>query len=221
MSRVLALRARAASVRVALRAAPMPVPAVPIVVRMRIVAGKHRGRVLAAPKGRDTRPTAARAREGLFNILAHAKLGLDGGSALDGAIVLDAFSGTGAFAFEALSRGAASATLIDRDRAALAAAKANTEALKESANVAILGRDATKPGRADRAHTLVFVDPPYGKGLADVALAALAGNGWIAASALVIAEIGAKESLAPPVGFDALDERVYGAAKFALLRWRG
>ena len=186
---------------------------------MRIVAGKHRGRALAAPKGRDTRPTAARAREGLFNILAHAGLAADGGSALAGAIVLDAFSGTGAFAFEALSRGAASATLIDRDRAALAAAQANAEALKESANVAILGRDATKPGRADRPHTLVFLDPPYGKGLAETAMAALAAGGWIAAGALVIAEIGAKESLAPPAGFDALDERIYGAAKFAMMRW--
>lgn len=188
---------------------------------MRIVAGKHRGRALAAPNGRDTRPTAARAREGLFNILAHAGLGRDGGSPLEDAVVLDAFAGTGAFAFEALSRGAASATLIDRDRAALAAAKANAEALKESANVALLGRDATKPGRAERAHDLVFLDPPYGKGLARAALAALAAGGWIAAGALVIAEIGAKEAFTPPDGFTALDERAYGAAKFALLRWGG
>ena len=188
---------------------------------MRIVAGKHRGRILAAPEGRDTRPTAARAREGLFNILAHAGLGADGGSALPDAIVLDAFAGSGAFAFEALSRGAASATLLEIDRAALATAKANAQALKELDTVAIIPRDATKPGRADRTHDLVFLDPPYGKGLAVTTLAALATNGWIAVNALVIAEIGAKESFAAPEGFDPLDERTYGAAKFVMMRWRG
>jgi 16S rRNA (guanine966-N2)-methyltransferase len=188
---------------------------------MRIVAGKHRGRVLAAPKGRDTRPTAARAREGLFNILAHAGLGPDGGSALPDAVVLDAFAGTGAFAFEALSRGAKAATLLDTDRAAGAAAKANAQALHEEANVAILVRDATKPGVASRAHDLVFLDPPYGKALAETSLAALAANGWFAANALVIAEIGAKESLMPPGGLLPFDERTYGAAKFVLMRFGG
>jgi 16S rRNA (guanine966-N2)-methyltransferase len=184
---------------------------------MRIVAGKHKGRVLAAPKGRDTRPTAARAREALFNILAHGDFG--DSSPLDSATVLDAFAGTGAFAFEALSRGAAAATLLDTDRAALAAAKANAQALKEVDAVTILPRDATKPGAAPRAHTLIFLDPPYGKGLADAALAALAANGWIGSGALIIAEIGAKESLAPPEGFTALDERTYGAAKFVIMRF--
>ena len=188
---------------------------------MRIVAGKHRGRILAAPAGRDTRPTAARAREGLFNILAHAGLGADGSSALPDAVVLDAFAGSGAFAFEALSRGAASATLLEIDRAALATAKANAQTLKELDTVTIIPRDATKPGRSERAHDLVFPDPPYGKGLAATALVGLATNGWIAAQALVIAEIGAKESLAMPDGFNPLDERIYGAAKFVLMRWRG
>jgi 16S rRNA (guanine966-N2)-methyltransferase len=185
---------------------------------MRIVAGKHRGRVLAAPQGRDTRPTAARAREALFNILAHGDFGER--SPLDDATVLDAFAGTGAFAFEALSRGAASATLLDTDRAALAAAKANANALKETDAVTILARDATKPGAAPRAHTLVFLDPPYGKRLADAALAALAANSWIADEALVIAEVGAKESLVPPEAFTMLDERTYGAAKFVIMRYQ-
>jgi 16S rRNA (guanine966-N2)-methyltransferase len=186
---------------------------------MRIVAGKHRGRVLAAPKGRDTRPTAARAREALFNILAHGDFG--GDSPLDDAVVLDAFAGTGAFAFEALSRGANFATLLDTDRAALAAANASAVALKETANVSLEPRDATRPGRASRAHSLVFLDPPYRKGLATTALAALAASGWIADGALVIAEIGAKEDFATPDGFGALDERTYGAAKFAMMRYRG
>jgi 16S rRNA (guanine966-N2)-methyltransferase len=189
---------------------------------VRIVAGKHRGRTLAAPRGRDTRPTAARAREALFNILVHGGLGPNGGPAIaEDTLVLDAFAGTGAFAFEALSRGAKAATLLDTDRTALAAAKANAEALKEQANVAILPRDAARPGKAERAHNLVFVDPPYGKGLAGVAIAALAHAGWIADKALVVVETGAKEALAPPDGFQVLDERTYGAAKFTLMRYGG
>ena len=119
------------------------------------------------------------------------------------------------------SRGAKAATLLDTDRTALAAAKANAEALKEQANVAILPRDAARPGKAERAHNLVFVDPPYGKGLAGVAIAALAHAGWIADKALVVVETGAKEALAPPDGFQVLDERTYGAAKFTLMRYGG
>jgi 16S rRNA (guanine966-N2)-methyltransferase len=185
---------------------------------VRIVAGKHGGRLLAAPTGRDTRPTAARAREALFNILAHADL-KDGGSPLEDAVVLDAFSGTGAFAFEALSRGAKWATLIDSDRAAMNAAKANAAALKETGNVALIGRDATRPGKAEMTHDLVFLDPPYGKGLGEIALAALAANGWIANDAIAIAEVGAKEDFTVPEGFTALDERTYGAAKFVIMRY--
>jgi 16S rRNA (guanine966-N2)-methyltransferase len=184
---------------------------------MRIVAGKHRGRILAAPKGLDTRPTAARAREALFNILVHGDFG--DSSPLDGAIVLDAFAGTGAFAFEALSRGAAFASLLDTDRAALAAAKDNAVALKETANVSIEPRDATRPGRASRRHTLVFLDPPYRQDLAAPSLTALANNGWIDSQALAIVEIGAKEDFAPPEDFDAFDERTYGAAKFVIMRY--
>ncbi|HTI87812.1 MAG TPA: 16S rRNA (guanine(966)-N(2))-methyltransferase RsmD [Alphaproteobacteria bacterium] len=184
---------------------------------MRIVAGKHRGRVLAAPRGLDTRPTAARAREALFNILVHGDFG--GDSPLDGAVVLDAFAGTGAFAFEALSRGAAFATLLDTDRAALAAAKSNAVALKETANVSLEPRDATRPGRASRAHTLVFLDPPYRKDLATPSLIALANNGWIESGALAIVEVGAREDFTAPDGFEAIDERTYGAAKFVLMRY--
>jgi 16S rRNA (guanine966-N2)-methyltransferase len=188
---------------------------------VRIVAGKHRGRLLAAPSGLDTRPTAARAREALFNILAHADLKAGGGSPLDEAIVLDVFAGTGAFAFEALSRGATWATLIDNDRAAMASAKANATALKETDNVALIGRDATKPGKAERAHDLVFLDPPYKKDLVAIALGALAAQDWIAPGAIAIAEVGATEDFDTPEGFEVLDERTYGAAKFIIMRHGG
>ena len=112
---------------------------------MRIIAGRHKGRALAAPKGDKTRPTAARAREGLFNMLAHGGYGPGRSSAIGGASVLDAFAGTGAFAFEALSRGAASATLLEIDPRAIDAARDNAAALGELDRTSIRRMDATRP----------------------------------------------------------------------------
>jgi 16S rRNA (guanine966-N2)-methyltransferase len=188
---------------------------------MRIVAGRHRGRNLAAPRGRTTRPTAARAREGLFNILAHGGFGADGGSAINGACVLDAFAGTGAFAFEALSRGAASATLLDLDENAVEAARANARALGETGSTHIFRMDAVRPRAAHGVHDLVFLDPPYGLKLGSRALLALGAKGWIEKDALVIIEIGAKEDFTLSAGFEAISERNFGAARFVLMRFCG
>ncbi len=98
---------------------------------MRIIAGRHRGRLLSAPPGEDVRPTGERAREALFNILAHGKFAA-GGPAYGGARVLDAFAGTGAFGLEALSRGAAEAVFIENSRAALPILRQNIAALGET-----------------------------------------------------------------------------------------
>lgn len=186
---------------------------------MRIVAGKHRGRSLIAPAGKGVRPTLARAREALFDILAHKRFSETGAPALADARVLEAFSGSGAFAFEALSRGAASAILMDIEPAALDAARRNAESLGEGARVTVLKADATKPGPARAAASLVFLDPPYESGLAAPALAALARERWLADGALCVVELGAKEPFDPPPGFTAIDVRRYGAARFVFLRW--
>ena len=187
---------------------------------MRIVAGKHRGRRLVAPAGKKVRPTLGRAREGLFDSLAHKRFSATGAPVLAGARVLEAFSGTGAFAYEALSRGAASAVLMDIDPAALAAARRNAANLSESARVTVLKADATKPGAAPSAANLVFLDPPYGSGRAAPALAALAAKGWLEDGALCVIEVAAKETFSPPPGFTAIDERRHGAARFVFVRWR-
>ncbi len=188
---------------------------------MRIIAGRHKGRNLAAPKGRATRPTAARAREGLFNMLAHGGYGPGRGSAIPDAVVLEAFAGTGAFAFEALSRGAAHATLLDLSAPALEAARANAECLGEQERTAIGRMDAAHPGASERSHGLVFLDPPYGSGLGETALTALSRKGWIGTGALVIVEIGAKEPFIPPARFEPVTERSFGAARFVLMRYLG
>ncbi|HXE27421.1 MAG TPA: 16S rRNA (guanine(966)-N(2))-methyltransferase RsmD [Stellaceae bacterium] len=184
---------------------------------MRIIAGKHRHRMLLAPEGRATRPTSDRARESVFDILAHGRFS-EQDSCLD-AMVLDVFAGTGAFGLEALSRGARHAVFIEKDRDARASLQKNITALGETAHSAIVNGDATRPPRATGACSLVFLDPPYGEDLAAPALTALAQSGWLADNALAVVEIAAKEDLEVPENFEALDERRYGAAKFVFLRY--
>lgn len=184
---------------------------------MRVVGGRLKGRKLAAPDGRDVRPTSDRARQAVFNILEHGTLLA---RPLEGARVLDAFAGTGAIGIEALSRGAARATFIERDAAALAALAANLKACKLGPDVAeILRGDALDPPPAREAVDLAFLDPPYGEGLAEPALSTLGKRGWLHAEALIVLELGARDSLAPPAGFELLDERRYGAARVLFLRY--
>ncbi len=185
---------------------------------MRIIAGKHKGRALTAPEGLAVRPTSDRAREALFDILAHGRFG-ETPLFMD-AQVLDAFAGTGALGLEALSRGAAHVTFIENDRAALKALRANIAALHEEKNAAILPVDALHPPRAGRAAALAFLDPPYGEDIAAPALTALAAAGWFAPEALVVVEVAARQKLAAPAGFTTLEERRYGAARLVFLRFR-
>jgi len=184
---------------------------------MRIIAGKHRGRPLAAPHGDMVRPTSDRAREALFNILTHGALAA-GGPEYAGARVLDAFAGTGAFGLEALSRGAAEAVFIENSRAALAALRQNIATLDETGRAQIITGDATAPPRALAPCALAFLDPPYREGLAAPALAALGVAGWLAPGALCVVELAATERFDPPAGFTPLDERRYGAARLVFLR---
>jgi 16S rRNA (guanine966-N2)-methyltransferase len=186
---------------------------------MRIVGGKHRGRKLESPPDERVRPTSDRARESLFNILAHGKFAADGTSPLIGARVLDVFCGTGALGFEALSRGAAHATFIDNDAASLKLVQANAKALGETGNAQTYQTDATKLGRASQAATIAFVDPPYREGLAAPALVSLAANGWLADGAICVVETDARDDLEPPPGFTRDDERRYGKAKLTFLRY--
>jgi 16S rRNA (guanine966-N2)-methyltransferase len=185
---------------------------------MRIVAGKHRGRRLAAPPGDAVRPTSERAREALFNILAHGRFGP--APVFEDARVLDVFAGTGAFGLEALSRGARFATFIENDRDARDALAANIKTLGETAHTRVLTVDATAPPRPDGPYDLVFLDPPYRSGLAAPALQALSQAGWLAPDALIIVELAARGDFEAPTGFEALEERRYGAGRLVFLRAR-
>jgi 16S rRNA (guanine966-N2)-methyltransferase len=187
---------------------------------MRVIGGRHRGRRLVAPPGDAVRPTSDRVREALFNILSHGDFSVAGLPFAD-ENVLDAFAGTGALGIEALSRGAARAAFIETDRAALAALRRNLAALDEEDAADIVPGDATRPPRARYACVLALLDPPYRSGLAEPALAALTGMGWLAPRALAVVELAASDPFAAPAGFSIIDERKYGAARLIFLRREG
>lgn len=186
---------------------------------MRIVGGKFKGRTLEAPPGRDVRPTSDRAREGIFNILAHS-IDWDG---FDEQTVLDVFSGTGALGLEAMSRGAARGVFIDNDPVSLKCLRANAASLGEAANITPLKLDATRlapPPRIAKAPLgLIFIDAPYGSALSDQALLGLCHKGWLAGGAIVVVETGKDDPLAIPRDFETLDSRTYGAAQVTFLRY--
>ena len=181
---------------------------------MRIVAGQWRGRTLTAPTGSVTRPTADRVRQALFDMLLHAPWG--GRTCVEGAIVLDVFAGTGAMGLEALSRGAARAVFVERDRAALAALRANIAACRAEDRCSVLAMDAERVPSGEAA-SLVFLDPPYGQGLVPLALARLHATGRIAPGALIVAETGRdEEALAPLLVIPGLVPGTNAAADVAI-----
>ena len=151
---------------------------------MRIIAGAWRGRVLSAP-GPTTRPTADRVRQAVFDRLMHAPWA----GPMRDAVVLDAYAGTGALGLEALSRGAAHAVFMERDRAALHVLRANIAACGAEAQCTVLAADVLRPPPG-RPCGLVFLDPPYATAAAVPAVAALRAAGWLAPGAVLVAETG-------------------------------
>lgn len=185
---------------------------------MRIVGGKLKGRTIRAPEGRDTRPTSDRAREGVFNILAHA----DWGPPLEGARIIDTFAGSGALGFEAISRGGAFCLFVETDAGARGCIRDNVEAFQLFGNTRIHRRSATdlgpKPAGLGAPFDLVFMDPPYALNLIPPALEQLLRGQWITPDALVVAETGSNEPAPEAPGWALLDERTYGAARVSFLR---
>lgn len=183
---------------------------------MRIIAGTHKGRNLNAPRGMGTRPTGDRTRESLFNVIAHA----DWAPPIEGARVIDLFAGSGALGLEAMSRGAAFCLFVETDHAARGAIRDNIEALGLFGATRLHRRSATdlgpKPAGVGAPFTLAFLDPPYHKGLVQPSLDCLAGGGWLAENALVVAETGADEMLMF-AGWTLIDAREYGAARVSFL----
>ena len=178
---------------------------------MRIIAGEWRGRQLAAPEGRATRPTADRTREGLFSMLA-SRLGT-----FEGLRVGDLFAGTGALGIEALSRGAAHCLFVESDGTALTALRRNLGALGAADRADISSQPVEYAAPPSAPRDLLFMDPPYQGGLAEMALARIANAGWIAPGGIISLEHGGQRFTLPQ-GFAVEAERRFGKAHILLLR---
>jgi 16S rRNA (guanine966-N2)-methyltransferase len=182
---------------------------------MRVVGGRLRSRPISGPKGHGLRPTADRLREALFNILMHAY-----GDPVTGARVLDLFAGTGALGIEAVSRGAAYALFVDDGVEARALLRDNTQTLGLGGVTRIFRRDATKLGPVHplEPFSLAFLDPPYGKGLAEKALASAREGGWLVPQAPIIVEEAVDAKFTAPDGFIELERRAYDDTELVFLR---
>jgi 16S rRNA (guanine966-N2)-methyltransferase len=182
---------------------------------MRIVAGKFRGKTLLSPSDDSIRPTSDRARESVFNILA-SRLSPN----FDGLKVLDLFAGTGALGLEALSRGATSVVFVDTSAEARGLIRDHIEAFGAGGVAKLLRRDATALGPAGTMGPmdLVFLDPPYGKGLAELALASLRDGNWLGKDATLVLEESVDVAVELPAGFVLDDRREYGAAAIHFIK---
>ena len=178
---------------------------------MRIVAGKYRGKKLWTPEGNDVRPTSERAREAIFNIL-YSHFNGDY-STMN---MADIFAGTGAFGFEALSRGFKSVTFVDIDTTAV---QKNAKLfLQETDKIRVLRVDATKLPRNRQKFNMVFMDAPYARGLTELVLVRLLQQEWLIDKAVCIVEVRKDEIFPLPEAFELVDERVYGLARIIFLR---
>ena len=178
---------------------------------MRIVAGKYRGKKLWAPTGKDVRPTSERAREALFSIL-YSKIG-GNYTAMN---MADIYAGTGAFGFEALSRGFKSVTFVDINTTAV---QKNVKLFPtETDKIKIITADATHLPKARQKFDLIFTDAPYALGLTEKTLAQILQQEWLSENGVCIVETRKDETTDIPEAFDLIDERIYGLAKVIFLK---
>ena len=185
---------------------------------MRIIGGRMRGLGLASvgkgDAGAHLRPTSDRVRESLFSMLEGGRFG----DPIRDAQVLDLFAGTGALGLEALSRGASHVCFIENGRAALKLLSDNIKKARVDSETDIVRMDATRLGPCDTPASLVFLDPPYGKGMGEKALLAAAKHGWLAKGALIVWEEASEHS--PPPGFSKVEARQYGQTWITFLTYQ-
>lgn len=190
---------------------------------MRIISGKLKGRKIDPPprKGKNVRPTTGRTKEAIFSILTSGRFLQEGHHAFEDAIIADVCCGTGALGFEALSRGAGHVVFIDQDPDVIASLKMNAAKMGEIDTISCLRRNILELPVARQACNIVFIDPPYEKGMIPDILAQLAAKSWLADEAILVIEHSKREDCIAPEGFELIDERKYGLTKVTLLTYSG
>ena len=186
---------------------------------MRIVGGKFRGRSLTTPEDQSIRPTSDRVREAMFNILAHGAAALE----LTGIKVIDLFAGTGALGLEAISRGASQCLFVEDNADARGLIRDNVEAFGLTGVTKIFRRDATSLGNAGKygAFDLLLLDPPYGAGLGQRAIASALAGGWVAANAVIVLEERKDVLITLPPQVSVIDQRTWGDTQAIFARASG
>lgn len=184
---------------------------------MKIIAGKYKNRVIPTLKKADYRPSTTKFREALFSILSSGEF-LERQPVID-AEILDLFSGTGALSFEALSRGAANVTLVDKNSEYLQIAKEFASKIGEENNFSALNMNATSLLKAQRKYNLVFMDPPYYKGYVTKTLKSLDQHEWITNGAIIAIEMESRNNFSLPEHFTIAKEKKYGNNKLIILEY--
>ena len=185
---------------------------------MRVIAGCHRGRKIETIAGKEIRPTTAIAREAIFNILGHGEFGGRGGHFLEGYEVLDLYTGCGALAMEAFSRGASHVTLMDIKPEHLTIARQNIAKIHESENATFIRCDSSNPPPAPRPCDVVFVDPPYKDKLVDRSIERLISNGWVKEGSIIVIEMDKHGQYTAPDSLEEIKNRTYGLCRIVVLR---
>ncbi|GAB4165394.1 MAG: 16S rRNA (guanine(966)-N(2))-methyltransferase RsmD [Rickettsiaceae bacterium] len=184
---------------------------------MKIIAGKHRNRIIPTLKKSDYRPSTTKLREALFSILSSGEF--FSLRPIESATVLDLFAGTGSLSFEALSRGAQHITLVDNNKEHLDLANQFAKKIGEQDNIRLLVADATYLPSAQQKYTLVFMDPPYHKNYVEKSLTCLVAGNWLEPGAIIAIEASRYEDIKITDKFELLKEKIYSNNKLLILRY--
>ncbi|MDX1924570.1 MAG: RsmD family RNA methyltransferase [Rickettsiaceae bacterium] len=184
---------------------------------IKIISGKHKGRMIPTDSVARYRPSTGKFREALFSILSSGEYGAK--NILQNAEMLDLYCGTGSLSFEALSRGVPSVTLVDTEELYLNKARIFAEKIGEAANVNILRCSAINLPRANKQYNLIVMDPPYGKNLVGKTLKSLVAGGWIDDAALIAIETESRENFALEQNMEILLVKKYGNTNLSLVEY--
>lgn len=184
---------------------------------LKIISGKYKGRIIPTQKNASYRPSTAKFREALFSILTSGKFMED--RIIENANILDVYSGTGSLAFEALSRGAISATLIDNNDIYLQSAKIFAEKIGVIDDVSFIKSSAINLPYANRKYNLVLMDPPYENNLPKKTIKSLIKSGWLEDKSYILLEVAKNEDIEEIDNITFMDERKYGNSKLIIMKY--